>query len=49
LDQPANRIPSGKRDFSTKVRTNKEANNTFIRPLKTELIDGVEYGRYFGQ
>jgi hypothetical protein len=60
LDQPANKniddnftisnnkIPSGKREFSssaTKVRNN----DIFIRPLKTEVIDGIEYGRYFGQ
>jgi hypothetical protein len=27
----------------------KITKNNYIRPLKTELIDGVEYGRYFGQ
>lgn len=36
---------NNKKDFSTKVRTN----DIFIRPLKTEVIDEVEYGRYFGQ
>jgi hypothetical protein len=30
-----------------KIKNNNK--ELYIRPLKTEVIDGVEYGRYFGQ
>lgn len=31
------------------MKIKRNNNELYIRPLKTELIDGIEYGRYFGQ